>query len=220
LKPSSTVKLDLMATPSKDPAVLAPNHHGQHPGFSGITGWIAALSMRFGRTGDAELAITLTDLHPGTCIVDIGCGPGVAARLAAQRGATVTGVDPSEVMLGVARKDDRRRGVTWLQGAAEALPLPDHSLDIAWSLATVHHWPDLGGGLAEVCRVLAPGGRFLATERRVRPGATGHASHGWTTQQAETFAELCKSAGLHDVHTSSHDTKRGVLLAVLARANV
>jgi ubiquinone/menaquinone biosynthesis C-methylase UbiE len=209
-----------MATPSKDPAVLAPNHHGHHPGFSGITGWIAALSMRSGRTGDAELAITLTDLRPGSHIVDIGCGPGVAARLAAERGATVTGVDPSEVMLGVARKDDRRRTVTWRQGAAEALPIADHSLDIAWSLSTVHHWPDLSGGLTEVRRVLASGGRFLATERCVKPDATGHASHGWTTQQAETFAELCESAGFHDVHISSHDTKRRVLLAVLAHTIV
>lgn len=209
-----------MATPSNDPTVLAPNHHGHHPGFSGLTGWIAALSMRFGRTGDAELAITLTDLHPGAGVADIGCGPGVAARLAAERGAIVTGIDPSEVMLGFARRGDRRRAVTWRQGAAEALPLPDRSVDIAWSLSTVHHWPDLSGGLAEVRRVLAPGGRFLATERRVKAGATGHASHGWTTQQAETFAELCESAGFDDVRTSSHDTKRGIFLAVTTRINV
>ena len=64
--------------------------------------------------------------------------------------------------------------------------------------------------------MLAAGGRFLATERRVSPGATGHASHGWTDQQAEFFAELCLAAGFDRVNVTRHPTKRGVLLAVLA----
>ena len=172
--------------------------------------------MRSGRTSDAELAVTLTDPRPGTCLVDIGCGPGVAARLAAQRGANVIGIDPSKPMLGVARRDDRHRTVNWKTGVAESLPLPDHSVDIAWSLSTVHHWPDLSGGLAEVRRVLTGEGSFLATERCVKAGASGYASHGWTSQQAETFAALCESAGFRDLRISRHNTKRGVLLAVLA----
>ncbi len=198
---------------------LAPNHHGNHPGFSGLTGWIAARSMSKGRTDTAELAIALTNLNSGDRVVDIGCGPGVAARLSAQRGAIVTGIDPAPVMLRAARSADRHRTVTWRQGVAEALPLPDRSHDVAWSLSTVHHWPDLMAGLAEVGRVMTIDGRFLATERLVRAGATGHASHGWTTQQAEQFAELCELAGLGDVKISTHDTARGVVLAVLASPN-
>lgn len=208
-----------MTTPSRH-CGLAPNHHGHHRGFSGITGLIAALSMRSGRTPDAELAIALTDLGPGARVVDIGCGPGVAARLAAERLGVVVGVDPSDVMLGVARIDDRRRMVTWQKGSAEALPVTDHSADIVWSLSTVHHWPNLSLGLREVCRVLAAGGRFVATERCVKAGATGHASHGWTAQQAESFAELCESAGFRDVEISSHVTNRGKLFAVVAHASL
>ena len=151
--------------------VLAPNHHGDHAGFAGISGWLAALSMRIGRSGDAQLAIDLTALAPGEHVLDIGCGPGVAARAAAARGAVVTGIDPADVMLRVARRDDRQGAVTWKRGAAEALPVPDGSCDVVWSLATVHHWPDLDGGLAEVRRVLSADGRFLAIERRVKPGA-------------------------------------------------
>ncbi len=71
---------------------------------------------------------------------------------------------------------------------------------MVWSVATVHHWADVAAGLAEVRRVLAPGGRFFAVERRVRPGATGLASHGWTDQQAASFAACCRAAGLDDVH--------------------
>ena len=198
--------------------VLAPNHHGDHAGFAGISGWVAALSMRIGRSGDAQLAIDMTALAPGEHVLDIGCGPGVAARVAAARGAVVTGVDPADVMLRVARRDDRHGAVTWKRGAAEALPVPDRSCDVVWSLATVHHWPDLDGGLAEVRRVLRTDGRFLAIERRVRPGARGHASHGWTDRQAAAFADRCREACFELVAVTSHETKRGVLLAVLARA--
>jgi ubiquinone/menaquinone biosynthesis C-methylase UbiE len=198
--------------------VLAPNHHGDHAGFAGISGWVAALSMRIGRSGDAQLAIDLTALAPGEHVLDIGCGPGVAARFAAARGAVVTGVDPADVMLRVARRDDRHGAVTWKRGAAEALPVPDRSCDVVWSLATVHHWPDLDGGLAEVRRVLRADGRFLAIERRVQPGARGHASHGWTDRQAAAFADRCRDACFELVAVTSHETKRGVLLAALARA--
>ena len=195
---------------------VVPNHHGDHPGFSGFTGWIAAQTMRVKRARAAEVAIELTGLTAGDRLVDIGCGPGVAARLAAKRGATVVGVDPATVMLDVARRHDGRRTVTWREGVVEALPLPDASCDVAWSLATVHHWPDVDGGLAEVRRVLGDGGRFLATERRVKPGATGLASHGWTDRQAEVFAELCRSAGFGSVDVVSRRNGRGSLLAVLA----
>jgi ubiquinone/menaquinone biosynthesis C-methylase UbiE len=217
LNPGSTVKVDTMTDNSE---VLAPNHHGDHAGFAGISGWVAALSMRIGRSGDAQLAIDLTALAPGEHVLDIGCGPGVAARAAAARGAVVTGVDPADVMLRVARRDDRHGAVTWKRGAAEALPVPDRSCDVVWSLATVHHWPDLDGGLTEVRRVLRADGRFLAIERRVQPGARGHASHGWTDRQAAAFADRCRDAGFELVAVTSHETKRGVLLAVLARATV
>ena len=201
---------------SHDCSSLAPNHHGHHPGFSGLTGWIAARTMSRGRTDNGELAIDLTNLTAGDRLVDIGCGPGVAARSSAERGAEVTGIDPASVMLRVARRADRRHAVAWRHGTAEALPLPDGSHDVAWSLSTVHHWRDLEAGLAEVRRVLTPDGRFLATERLVQVGATGHASHGWTAGQADRFAELCEVAGFQDVTISSHHSARGVLLAVLA----
>jgi ubiquinone/menaquinone biosynthesis C-methylase UbiE len=196
----------------------APNHHADHPGFSGITGRIAAATMRFGRDDTAELAITLTAPAPGERLVDIGCGPGVAALRAASRGATVTGVDPADVMLRAARKDDPGGSVTWLQGTAEALPVADGSCNVAWSLSTVHHWPDLDRALAEVRRVLTADGRFLAIERRVKSGATGLASHGWTDLQADAFAGLCDAAGFEGIEVSTHDTSRGAQFAVIAYA--
>ncbi len=61
-----------------------PNHHANYPGFAGVAGLIAALSMAFGRKGDARLAVRLSGMGSGDMVVDIGCGPGVAVRYAAR----------------------------------------------------------------------------------------------------------------------------------------
>lgn len=207
---------------------LPPNHHADHPGFSGVAGLIAALTFTVGRTGDADLAIRLTGTGAGDDVVDVGCGAGVAVRRAAARGAsTVVGVDPSTEMLRVARatvRASRRFGelrgaeatVDFAQGTAEDLPLPDGAASVVWSLATVHHWRDLGAGLAEVRRVLRPGGRFLVIERHSPPGAKGNASHGWTDDQAERFAEMCRDAGFTGVEVGEHRHGRREVLTVLA----
>jgi ubiquinone/menaquinone biosynthesis C-methylase UbiE len=197
-------------------ATDVPNHHAHHPGFAGASGLLVALSMAVGRSADADLAARLVDLRPGDHVVDVGCGPGAAARRAARAGARVTGVEPAQVMLSVARRLTRGGAVTYVEGTAEALPLGDASADALWAIATVHHWPDVEAGVAEALRVLGPGGRFLAAERRTRPGATGLASHGWTDQQAEAFAALCRTAGFTDVRREPHRAGRRSLVAVLA----
>ena len=199
------------------PNHLPPNHHGHHPGFAGLGGLVAALSMTVGRQGDAELAVELAALRPGDHVVDIGCGPGAAVRLAASKGATVVGIDPAAVMLDVARWTTwRRSGIAWQVGAAEALPLPDASADVVWALSTVHHWPDVRAGVAEVARVLRPGARFVAIEHEADPGAGRHGSHGWTGAQADTFAGLCWDAGLADADVSTHTGPKRPALAVVA----
>ena len=164
--------------------LAAPNHHHDHPAFAGLTGVLAAATMTVGRDGDARLAAELARLAPGDLVVDIGCGPGVAARHAARQHAAVIGVDPAPVMLRVARALTRRADVRYMEGTAESLPLPDDSATVVWSIATVHHWRDIDAGLREVRRILRPGGRFVVLERLVRAGATGLASHGWTVEQA------------------------------------
>ena len=205
-----------MTTNRTSPAVA--NHHADHPGFSGIGGLLAGLSMLVGRGAVARLAADLAAVTGDDRVVDVGCGPGAAAREAARRGAGVTGVDPAPVMLKLARRlTHPRSSIAWQEGAAEALPLPDGAATVMWSISTVHHWPDLHAGLAEAHRVLRSGGLLLAIERRSRPGAKGLASHGWTEDQAAAFADLCRAAGFTDVRVETHTPGRGALLIVQAR---
>ena len=198
-----------------------PNHHADFPGFAGLSGLLAAASMVLGGRGNARLAERLSGLAPGEAVADIGCGPGTAARRAARLGAQVIGVDPAPVMLRLARLLTPRRAaaVRYLQGSAEALPLPDSSVSVAWSIACVHHWADLDAGLREARRVLKPGGRLVALERLTRPGATGLASHGWTAGQASAFAERCRAHGFTDASTTQHEGGRRTTVSVTATAS-
>lgn len=195
---------------SNDPTVV--NHHADHPGFSGLTGTLYGMIFLLVGRRNARRANEITKVGADDHVVDIGCGPGNAARLAARRGARVTGIDPSPAMLRVARAVTRRSaGIVWAEGSAEAIPVPDGAATVVWSLATVHHWRDVEQSLAEVLRVLGPGGQLVAVERRSPPDATGVASHGWTAQQAEAFAALCRAAGLVDVTVSERDSAWTVL---------
>jgi ubiquinone/menaquinone biosynthesis C-methylase UbiE len=111
-------------------------------------------------------------LPRGGRYVDVGTGPGaLPATVAALRpDAGVTGVDPSERMVELAQArlaaapgDEPGRV---LRGDAAHLPLPDASADVVSAVLTMHHWPDLDGGVAELARVLVPGGALVVVEMR------------------------------------------------------
>jgi ubiquinone/menaquinone biosynthesis C-methylase UbiE len=193
------------------------NHHADHAGFGGAIGLLTALGILVMGRGYAQLAVDLASVSDADRVVDIGCGPGNAARAAARRGARVIGVDPDPVMLRLARAVTRGQpSVTWSQGGAEALPVSDGWASVAWSLKTVHHWKDVTAGLAELRRVLAPSGRLVVMERAVQPGATGFASHGWTEQQAESFAAQCGAAGFVGPRIDQRPHGRGAVWVVRA----
>jgi SAM-dependent methyltransferase len=193
------------------------NHHADYPGFAGMTGFLIGLTMILTGGPIARLAIDLTGVSDADRVVDVGCGPGTAGRAAARRGAQVTGVDPAPVMLRLARVlTPDRAAITWVEGRAEQLRLPDGSATVLWALATIHHWTDVTAGVAEAKRVLTPGGQLLAIERWVRPGATGLASHGWTDQQADSFAAQCRAAGFTDVRVEKHAPGRRAFCVVKA----
>ena len=99
---------------------------------------------------------------PGDRVLDACCGTGDLAVEAERRGGRVTGLDFSERMLERAR---RKSGtIDWVQGDALALPFRDGEFDAATVGFGVRNLEDLERGLAELCRVLRPGGRLAVLE--------------------------------------------------------
>lgn len=92
-------------------------------------------------------------------LLDVGCGEGQVARVAADAGLDVVGVDPALTQVVVAR--ERAGGPSYAQGSATALGVEDESVDAVVACLVFEHIPDVDAALAEVARVLRPGGRFL-----------------------------------------------------------
>ncbi len=93
-------------------------------------------------------------------LLEVGCGIGVDSIQLARRGFQVTAVDLTENALTVARQYAAHRGVTinFQLGNAEKLDFPAESFDFVYSFGVLHHTPDIERSLAEVHRVLRPGG--------------------------------------------------------------
>ena len=101
-------------------------------------------------------ALTIT---PETRLLDVGCGSGLALRLAADRGAVVSGLDASTALLEHARR--RVPAAPLVEGELEDLPFPDGSFDVVTGFNSFQYAARPAAALAEAVRVLAPGGRVL-----------------------------------------------------------
>jgi len=178
-----------------------------------------AMSMLVGRRRMAEVVVEVAGVGVGDHIVDVGSGPGTALRVSAARGASATGVEPSAVARRLGRMVTRLarvHDVTFIEGRAEALPLPDGQASAVWALQSLHHWTDRRAGLAETIRVLAPGGRLVLAEREVAPGARGHGAHGLTRDAVRALEMDLGSAGFQGITTQGHRAGSRQLLVVTA----
>jgi SAM-dependent methyltransferase len=113
----------------------------------------------------AERAVDAAEVGPGERVLDVGCGTGNAALLAAMRGAAVTGVDLSARLLDVAAGRAAAAGIegTWRTGDATALPVPDGAFDATLSVFGVIFARPPEEAVAELVRVTAPDGRIVLT---------------------------------------------------------
>jgi demethylmenaquinone methyltransferase / 2-methoxy-6-polyprenyl-1,4-benzoquinol methylase len=101
-------------------------------------------------------------VKPGDRVLDACCGTGDLALADEQAGGKVTGVDFSERML--ARAREKSQSVDWVLGDVTALPFPEGSFDAVTVGFGIRNVPDLEAGLAELARVLRPGGRLACLE--------------------------------------------------------
>ncbi len=113
----------------------------------------------------------LAGVCPGDRVLDVGCGTGYFTRLVAEaagRDGTATGVDPSPEAVARARRVTRPANCSFAEGTAEALDALDDSYDVVVSSLMIHHLPEAmrPQAVAEMFRVLRPGGRVLIAEFR------------------------------------------------------
>lgn len=116
-----------------------------------------------------DAALDLLAPAPGEDILEIGFGPGRTLGLLAARGANVTGVDVSEQMVRLAKQGNAESVETGAlrlhQTDGVTLPIEDDSVDAILSVHNVYFWPEPEKTVAEIARVLRPGGRVLLVFR-------------------------------------------------------
>jgi SAM-dependent methyltransferase len=133
---------------------------------SGWLGEIVARVMAFETQPANRIALEQLAVCPGEVVLEIGCGHGrTLARLARTPRAHLAGIDPSEVMVRLARKRMRRwidagRADVSLASSAK-IPHADERFDAAFAVHVVYFWNEPLADLLEIRRVLRPGGRLL-----------------------------------------------------------
>jgi len=123
-------------------------------------GWALFAPMAARTTAPAARLVTWAGIEAGQRVLDVACGTGVVAVTAARRGARVTGLDLTPELLVVAHENAKTAGVAaeFREGDVESLPFADASFDVVVSQFGHMFAPRAEVALAEMLRVLAPGG--------------------------------------------------------------
>lgn len=113
----------------------------------------------------AERVVARAGVQPGERVLDLGCGTGNVALLAARAGAVVTGIDPAPRLLDIARERVSEEGLdaSFVRGTAEELPFEDAAFDAAISVFALIFAADAERAVGELLRVVRPGGRAVMT---------------------------------------------------------
>ena len=137
--------------------------------------------------------------RPGEHVLDVGCGPGfLVTELLDQVGidGSITGVDASRAMLAVAAKRvDGLDNVAFHEADATTLPVPDRAFDAAVSVQVLEYVPDVAAALAEIHRVLRPGGRIVIWD-------VDWATVSWHTADHGRMQRMLDAWDQHLVHPS------------------
>jgi SAM-dependent methyltransferase len=171
-----------------------------------------------------EVLLDEIELSPGQSVLDVACGPGTMARLAARRlGASgqVTACDLSPGMLQMATAKKPVEGaapITYQQCPADDLPVPDEAFDVVLCQQGLQFFPDKAGALVEMRRALKPGGQAgvavwcgieecpfwdaladAVGEILGKEAGIGFRSGPWGLPEADELTRLFDDAGFSDV---------------------
>ncbi|MGQ0520684.1 MAG: class I SAM-dependent methyltransferase [Actinomycetota bacterium] len=151
-----------------------------------------------------ERSIDALGVEPGSRVLDVGFGGAASLGLLLRRAAHVCGIDPSPEMVRRARHllgDDVAAGRLAVEVAAvDRIPFAAGHVDRVLTVQTVYFWADTRAGLAEVRRVLAPGGTFVvAMMPRAAQEHHGFRELGYNVYGAGDLGALLEEAGFLDV---------------------
>ena len=174
--------------------------------------------------------LAVADLNEGERVLDLGSGGGIDVLLSARRvgpSGHAYGVDMTDEMLALARGNAARAGagnVTFLKGQIEAVPLPDESVDVVISNCVVNLSTDKPAVLAEMFRVLVPGGRIgiadvvaedhMSAADRAAAGSYAGCVAG-ALSRAEYLAGLAAAGFAQTSVTFTHEAAPGMHSAVI-----
>jgi septum formation protein len=154
------------------------------------------------RGGDARASAAADAIHAllptGSHILDIGGGTGIVASFLVKLGHEVTVVDSSTEMV---RMCEARGTVPAILADAKTLPMPSGTVDNAIMIWFLHIIDDPAPFIAEVARVLRPGGRFITTVDKLRSNNPNHDRA--RTDAPELVSRLCREAGMAERSPSS-----------------
>lgn len=164
------------------------------------------------RTRTADLA----HIQPGEMVLDVGCGTGTLALEVARRvGARgrVIGIDPGENQIARALSKATRRNLPaeFQVGVIEHLDFPDQTFDVVLSTIMMHHLSDTlkRQGLAEIARVLKPGGRLVIADfKRPEERSAQPVGFGAGGSRIQDLALLVRNAGFLAVETEEMQLPR------------
>jgi arsenite methyltransferase len=180
---------------------------------------VASLLNRANRSINLHVVGAL-DVAAGDRVLELGFGGGVglALLLAHEPQVKLSGIDPSREML---QRCQRRFGdrVTLVEGTVDALPFANAAFDKVFGVNVTYFWPDMPRALAEVLRVLTPGGKLVfgirppETLRRFQFEAAGHRV--WDANQ---YAQALSEAGFVNASARRMPDADGAYIVVAQRA--
>jgi len=171
----------------------------------------------------AQDLVEAANLQPGERVLDVACGTGVVARLAAERigsTGTVAGLDLHPGMLTVARASTpASQSINWYEASAEAMPLPDASFDVVLCQMGLQFMSNKAAALQEIRRVLDTGGRVLinmpgpkptlfailteALAQHIAPQAAAFADVVFSFYDVDEITGLLRDAGFRDINVEA-----------------
>jgi SAM-dependent methyltransferase len=155
-----------------------------------------------GQTESRETFFAKTGFAPedlaGKTVLDVGCGMGRFAEVAASHGANIVGIDLSVAAEAAQRNLGDRPNTAFLQADVFKLPLRPESFDLIYSLGVLHHTPDTHAAFAQLPRLLRPGGRIAiwvySSLRKVRYLSSDAYRHVTSKMDEERLLKLCQMA--------------------------